>query len=291
MVIFTFVGSVFLLIAILMIFNKFYTFNTFDIFFSLKGNTNNVIFSLFEKKIIWFFLFLGFAVKTPLYPFHIWLPEAHSEAPTTGSVLLAGVLLKMGTYGFLRYVIPLFPDVLEYYKTLIYFMCLSGILFSSMSALAQIDIKKIIAYSSIGHMGLVVLGICSQNSLGLLGSSFMMISHGLISGALFFSIGLLYKIYGTRSILHYSGIAHFMPRFSLCFFIFSLANMGFPGTAGFPAEILIFSSIIADNLFLTIFASIGSILGGCYSIWLLTRVIYGQISPKISVYRDLKPIE
>ncbi len=291
MVLFTFIGSLFLLIGIFMLFNKFYTFNTFDIFFSLKENYQTPLFSLHEKKIIWIFLFLGFAVKTPLYPFHIWLPEAHSEAPTVGSVLLAGVLLKMGTYGFMRYVIPLFPEILEYYKTLIYFMCLSGILFSSMSALAQIDIKKIIAYSSIGHMGLVILGITTQNSYGLLGSSFMMISHGLISGALFFSIGLLYKIYGTRSILHYTGIAHFMPRFSLCFFIFNLSNMGFPGTAGFPAEILIFSALVEDNFFLTIFSSLGSILGGCYSIWLLTRVIYGQISPKISVYWDLKPIE
>lgn len=156
-------------------------------------------------------LFIGFAVKTPLYPFHIWLPEAHSEAPTTGSVMLAGVLLKMGTYGFLRFVMPLFPCVLETFKTLIFSMCLCGILLSSLAALAQIDIKKIIAYSSIGHMGLVIIGIFNMNINGLLGASYMMLSHGLISSALFFSIGLLYKIYGTRSIVYYSSIAHFMP--------------------------------------------------------------------------------
>lgn len=229
-------------------------------------------------------MFIGFAVKTPLYPFHIWLPEAHSEAPTTGSVLLAGVLLKMGTYGFLRFVIPLFPEVLEFFKTCVFAMCICGIIFSSLAALSQIDIKKIIAYSSIGHMGLVILGIYSSNLFGLLGASFMMISHGLVSAALFFCVGLLYKIYGTRSLVYYSSIAHFMPRFSLCFFIFMLANMGFPGTVGFPAEILIFAGLVGDNFFLTILVGMGSIIGGTYSIWLLTRLLYGQISPKISFY-------
>jgi NADH-quinone oxidoreductase subunit M len=229
-------------------------------------------------------MFIGFAVKTPLYPFHIWLPEAHSEAPTTGSVLLAGVLLKMGTYGFLRFVIPLFPEVLEFFKTFVFTMCICGIIFSSLAALSQIDIKKIIAYSSIGHMGLVILGIYSSNLFGLLGASFMMVSHGLVSAALFFSVGLLYKIYGTRSLVYYSSVAHFMPKFSLCFFIFTLANMGFPGTVGFPPEILIFTSLVGDNFFLTLLVGFGSIIGGTYSIWLLTRLLYGQISPKISFY-------
>ena len=284
MVLFTFVGSLFLLGGILMLYVKLKTFNTLDIFLSTRDIENNLIFSSFEKKLIWFLMFIGFAVKTPLYPFHIWLPEAHSEAPTTGSVLLAGVLLKMGTYGFLRFVIPLFPEVLDFFKTLVFSMCICGIIFSSLSALSQIDIKKIIAYSSIGHMGLVILGIYSMNLFGLLGASFMMISHGLVSAALFFCVGLLYKIYGTRSLVYYSSIAHFMPKFSLCFFIFILANMGFPGTAGFPAEVLIFSALVGDNFFLTILVGIGSIIGGTYSIWLLTRLLYGQISPKISFY-------
>jgi len=205
--------------------------------------------------------------------------------------MLAGVLLKMGTYGFLRFVIPLFPHLLEIFKTLVFSMCILGILFSSLAALAQIDVKKIIAYSSIGHMGLVIIGIYTLNMNGLLGASYMMLSHGLISSAMFFSIGLLYKIYGTRSIIYYSSIAHFMPRFSMCFFIFSLANMSFPGTAGFPGEILIFASMMEDNLFISFLVAIGSIFGGVYSIWLLTRILYGQISPKISTYRDLKPSE
>jgi NADH-quinone oxidoreductase subunit M len=205
--------------------------------------------------------------------------------------MLAGVLLKMGTYGFLRFVIPLFPHLLEIFKTLVFSMCILGILFSSLAALAQIDVKKIIAYSSIGHMGLVIIGIYTLNMNGLLGASYMMLSHGLISSAMFFSIGLLYKIYGTRSIIYYSSIAHFMPRFSMCFFVFSLANMSFPGTAGFPGEILIFASMMEDNLFISFLVAIGSIFGGVYSIWLLTRILYGQISPKISTYRDLKPSE
>lgn len=291
MVLFTFIGSLFLLAGIFSIYIKIGTFNTFDIFYVTQSPELNIIFSSFEKKLIWLLLFIGFAVKTPLYPFHIWLPEAHSEAPTTGSVMLAGVLLKMGTYGFLRFVMPLFPSVLESFKTLVFTMCLSGILLSSLAALAQIDIKKIIAYSSIGHMGLVIIGIYTLNMNGLLGASYMMLSHGLISSALFFSIGLLYKIYGTRSIVYYSSIAHFMPRFSMCFFIFSLANMSFPGTAGFPGELLIFTSMMADNFFLSILVGVGSIFGGVYSIWLLTWVLYGQISPKISTYRDLKPSE
>lgn len=270
MVLFTFIGSMFLLGGIFLLFIKLKTFNCFDIFSITQSDELNIIFSNFEKKLIWVLLFLGFAVKTPLYPFHIWLPEAHSEAPTTGSVMLAGVLLKMGTYGFMRFVMPLFPMILESFKTLVFSMCICGILFSSLAALAQIDIKKIIAYSSIGHMGLVILGIYTMNMNGLLGASYMMLSHGLVSSALFFSIGLLYKIYGTRSIVYYSSIAHFMPRFSMCFFIFSLANMSFPGTAGFPGEILIFAGLMDDNFFLSLLAGIGSIFGGIYSIWLLT---------------------
>jgi NADH-quinone oxidoreductase subunit M len=147
-------------------------------------------------------------------------------------------------------------------------MC--GIILSSLAALAQIDIKKIIAYSSIGHMGLVILGIYNMNMWGLIGANYMMISHGFISSALFFCIGLLYKIYGTRSLVYYSSIAHFMPKFSMCFFVFSLSNMGFPGTAGFPAEVLIFASMQGDNFFLIILIGLGSIIGGAYSIWLLT---------------------
>jgi NADH-quinone oxidoreductase subunit M len=163
-------------------------------------------------------------------------------------------------------------------------MCVCGILLSSLAAMAQVDIKKIIAYSSIGHMGLVIIGIYTLTMNGLLGASYMMLSHGLISSALFFSIGVLYKIYGTRALVYYASLAHFMPRFSMCFFIFSLANMSFPGTAGFPGELLIFTSLMADSFFLSLLVGLGSIFSGVYSIWLLTRILYGQISPKISMY-------
>lgn len=292
MVLFTFFGSLFLLSAIIMLYKWFGTFNLLDIMLLTNDSTFvNSSFSLFEKKLIWIFLFLGFAIKTPIYPFHIWLPEAHSEAPTTGSVLLAGILLKMGTYGFIRFVYPIFPEIFIFYKSLIIFMCLSGVLYSSLAALAQIDIKKIIAYSSIGHMGLVILGICTSTQNGLLGSSFMMISHGLISGALFFSIGILYKIFGTWNILYLNAMAHFLPRFTSCFFFFSLSNMGFPGTIGFPGELLIFTSLTSDNIFISILCGLGAIFSGCYSIWLFTWISYGKIRPKITYYWDLKPFE
>lgn len=163
-------------------------------------------------------------------------------------------------------------------------MCICGVLLSSLAALAQTDIKKIIAYSSIGHMGLVILGLSTLNQPGLIGGCFMMLSHGLISSALFFCIGLLYKIYGTRSVLHYSAIAHFMPKFAICFYVFILANMGFPGTAGFPAEVLIFSSVVGENFFITILMGLGSVIGGTYSIWLLTRILYGQINSNFTLY-------
>lgn len=192
MIFFTFIGSIFLLLGILLLFLKLKTFNYFDIIFILKNSNNYCLYSIFEKKLIWFFFFFGFAIKIPLYPFHIWLPEAHSEAPTVGSVLLAGVLLKMGTYGFLRFLLPLFPEIFFFFKTCVFAMCLSGVILASFAALVQIDIKKIIAYSSIGHMGLIILGLSSNNQFGLLGGCFMMLSHGLIASALFFSIGILY---------------------------------------------------------------------------------------------------
>lgn len=287
MVLFTLFGSVFLLLAIIVIFGKFLTVNYFTIQNILLDSFSFSYFNIFEKKIIWFFLFLGFAIKVPLYPFHIWLPEAHSEAPTEGSVILAGVLLKMGTYGFLRYVFTLFPELNFYFYTFIFSLCLTGIVYSSLSALIQIDIKRIIAYSSIGHMAYCILAILTSDCIGILGSSFIMVSHGIISGGLFFCVGSIYKIYGTRLLVKYNSLSHFMPYFTGIFFLLTLSNMGFPMTIAFPSEFLIFTSLSKTNLIFTIFSTFGSFFCGIYSIWLYTRITYGQFFINFYLFKEI----
>ena len=222
---YTFFGSVFMLISIIIIYLHI---GTTAIYF-----IKNFYFSENRQLIIWLGLFLGFSIKVPMIPFHIWLPEAHVEAPTTGSILLAGILLKLGTYGFIRFLIPLFPYALKFFTPFVFVICLISIIYGSFSTIRQIDLKKIIAYSSIVHMNFCIIGLFTNNIEGIFGSFFLMISHGLVSGALFFCIGILYDRYHTRILYYYGGLVQVMPIFSVIFLIFILSNMGFPGTSGF----------------------------------------------------------
>ena len=266
---YTILGSFFLLMGIIYI---FYTKGTTDI--NLLYITD---FSVSEQLFLFLAFFASFAVKIPLFPFHIWLPEAHVEAPTAGSVILAGILLKLGVYGFLRFSIPLFPIAVSYFYPLIETLAIIGIIYSSLSTLRQIDLKKVLAYASIAHMNLVVLGLFSQNLIAVAGAIFLLFAHGLVSPALFISIGFLYDRHGSRIIQYYSGLAHLLPLFSVLFFGFTLANFSFPFTASFVAEFLIFVGLWNTSPLATLFASSSIILSLLYSLWLLNRILFGPI--------------
>jgi len=191
--------------------------------------------------------FITFATKAPMLPFHIWLPEAHVEAPTIGSVLLASLLLKLGAYGFLRFTLPIFPLACVYYQPVVVSLALIGFVYASFAAFRQLDLKRIIAYSSIGHMNLIVLGIFTFTHQGIEGAIYLMIAHGLTSGGLFFCIGTLYDRFHTRSLKHYGGLQQVMPLFSIAFLLFSLANMSFPGTSNFVGELLLLTGMFQNN--------------------------------------------
>lgn len=209
---------------------------------------------------------VAFAVKVPMFPAHIWLPEAHVEAPTVGSVLLAGILLKLGIFAVLRFLIPIFPDETQYYGPFVYIFALMGILYISLTTIRQIDLKKIIAYASVAHMNYVVLGVFGTNLLSLMGSVFLMIGHGVVSAGLFFMIGFLYDRYKTRNIRYYRGLVSFMPVYALCLFIFSLANMSFPGTCNFIGEAVILFGVIQNNILVAWISAIGIIFCAVYTI-------------------------
>lgn len=200
-----------------------------------------------------------------MFPFHIWLPEAHVEAPTAGSVILAGLLLKLGTYGFLRFSLLLFPYGCVYFSPLVYTMCILAVIYTSITTIRQIDLKKIIAYSSIGHMNFVILGLFAVNMQSLSGSIYLMLSHGIVSSALFICVGLLYDRYHTRIIFYYRGLVQFMPLFAIFFFFFSIANVSFPGTSSFVGELLILLGLFEINAFVAFLACIGVIFGVIYS--------------------------
>nr|YP_009114076.1 NADH dehydrogenase subunit 4 [Hildenbrandia rubra]AHB62139.1 NADH dehydrogenase subunit 4 [Hildenbrandia rubra] len=281
---YTLFGSLFMLLGILTI---YFEVGTTDV--QILWNHS---FSLQRQFFLWAAFFLSFSIKIPMIPFHIWLPEAHSEAPTAGSIILAGILLKLGGYGFIRFSIPMFPDASIYFTPLVYSLSLIAVLYASLTTLRQVDLKKIVAYSSVSHMGFVTIGLFSFNIQGIEGSIFLMLSHGLVSSALFLLIGILYERYKTRIIKYYSGLVQVMPLFSIFFLFFTFANIAFPGTSSFVGELLVLISSLQFSAVLTFFISFNVVLSASYSIWLFNRVNFGVLKTfYVTQFQDLSKRE
>jgi NADH-quinone oxidoreductase subunit M len=227
---------------------------------------------------LWLAFFASFAVKMPMWPVHTWLPDAHVEAPTAGSVILAGILLKMGGYGFLRFSLPMFPLASADFAPFVFALSVIAIIYTSLVALMQEDIKKLIAYSSVAHMGFVTMGIFTLNDIGIQGAIFQMLSHGLVSGALFLCVGVVYDRMHTREIAAYGGLVNNMPKYAVVFLIFTMANVGLPGTSGFVGEFLTLMGAFQANTWVAFFATTGVILSAAYALWLYRRVIYGALT-------------
>ena len=244
------------------------------------------------QNLLWLAFFSSFAVKTPMWPVHTWLPDAHVEAPTAGSVLLAAILLKMAGYGFIRFSLGLFPIASEYFVPLVYFLSLVAIIYTSLVALMQEDMKKLIAYSSVAHMGFVTLGIFTMTQQGIEGSIFQMISHGLVSAALFICVGVVYERHHTRLIDRYGGLVQIMPKYAIVFMVFTLGSLGLPGTSGFVGEFLILMGAFKKSFLVATIASLGVILGAAYMLWLYKRIIFGEIiDSQLKSMTDLKRFE
>jgi NADH-quinone oxidoreductase subunit M len=226
---------------------------------------------------LWLAFFASFAVKMPMWPVHTWLPDAHVEAPTAGSVILAAILLKMGGYGFLRFSLPMFPLASDQLAPLVWALSVIAIVYTSLVALMQEDMKKLIAYSSVAHMGYVTMGIFAANQQGVQGALFQMLSHGLVSGALFLCVGVVYDRMHTREIAAYGGLVNNMPKYAVAFLIFTMANVGLPGTSGFIGEFLTLLGIFRVNTWVALFAALGVILSAAYALWLYRRVIFGVL--------------
>ena len=266
---YTLLGSVLMLVAIISIYWMTGTTDVIELYqLGIDANYQNLL---------WLAFFSSFAVKTPMWPVHTWLPDAHVEAPTAGSVLLAAILLKMAGYGFIRFSIGLFPIGSEYFIPLVYILSLIAIIYTSLVALMQEDMKKLIAYSSVAHMGFVTLGIFTLTQQGLEGSIFQMVSHGLVSAALFLCVGVVYERMHTRLIKDYGGLVSIMPKYAIVFMIFALGSLSLPGTSGFIGEFLILMGVFKKNFLVATVASIGVILGAAYILWLYKRVIFGKI--------------
>jgi NADH-quinone oxidoreductase subunit M len=236
----------------------------------------------------WFAFLASFAVKLPMWPVHTWLPDAHVEAPTAGSVILAAILLKMGGYGFLRFSLPMFPLASQEFAPLIFALSVVAIIYTSLVALVQDDMKKLIAYSSVAHMGFVTMGIFAATTQGVAGGIFQMVSHGIVSGALFLSVGVVYDRMHTREIAAYGGLVNRMPFYAAAFMVFTLANVGMPGTSGFVGEFLSLIGTFKVNIWVATLATIGVILSAAYALWLYRKVIFGTLDkPKLASIKDL----
>lgn len=278
---YTLAGSVLMLLAIMAM---FFEAGTTDIPTLIAHGFDPSL-----QKWLWLAFLASFAVKVPMWPVHTWLPDAHVEAPTAGSVILAAVLLKMGAYGFLRFSIPMLPDATVFFTPLIFTLSVIAVIYASLVALMQEDIKKLVAYSSVAHMGFVTIGIFTFNQQGIEGGIFQMLSHGLISGALFLCVGVVYDRLHTREIARYGGIVHRMPRYATFFLVFTLANVGLPGTTGFVGEFLVLVGVFQVNTWVAVLATTGIILSAGYALWLYRRVIFGVLEK--ADLKSLKDLE
>jgi NADH-quinone oxidoreductase subunit M len=252
---------------------------SFDLI-QISESLNSGAMHLTRQEELWLFLafFIAFAIKVPMFPFHTWLPDAHVEAPTAGSVILAGVLLKMGTYGLLRFCLPLFPAAAISAAPYVSILALIGILYGALVAMVQPDLKKLVAYSSVSHMGLVVLGIFAFTTQGLQGSTVQMLNHGLSTGALFLLVGMLYERRHTRMISEFGGLAHVNPVFASLFLVVTLSSIGLPGLNGFVGEVLVLAGSFAKNRIYGSIAALGMILGAVYMLWMYQRVFFGKLA-------------
>jgi NADH-quinone oxidoreductase subunit M len=283
---YTLLGSVLMLLAIMAMYWQAGTTDMLVLLTRQEGFPAQMQFWL------WLAFFASFAVKMPMWPVHTWLPDAHVEAPTAGSVILAGVLLKMGGYGFLRFSIPMFPLASAELAPFIFALSVVAIIYTSLVAFAQEDIKKLIAYSSVAHMGFVTMGAFTLTAQGLQGSVFQMLSHGIVSAALFLCVGVIYDRMHTREIAAYGGLADRMPLYAFCFMVFTMANVGLPGTSGFLGEFLTLIGAFRVNTWLAFLATTGIILSAAYALWLYRRVIFGKLEkPSLAAILDLSPRE
>jgi NADH-quinone oxidoreductase subunit M len=277
---YTFLGSVLMLVAFIYLYNKTGNFN----FFSFM----DVPLTLFEQQLIFIAFLLAFAVKVPMWPVHTWLPDAHVEAPTGGSVILAAIMLKMGGYGFVRLSLPMLPDGSEYFAGMMIGLSLIAVVYIGFVALMQKDMKKLIAYSSIAHMGFVTLGFFllwstlggTGAELGMTGGMVQMVSHGLVSGAMFLCVGVLYDRVHSRQIADYGGVANTMPAFAAFMVLFAMANAGLPGTSGFVGEFMVIIASFKANAWFAFFAATTLVLGAAYTLWMVKRVVYGEVANK-----------
>jgi len=281
---FTLLGSVLMLVAIISI---YWIQGTTDVVKLLDLRLDPQV-----QYLLWLAFFSSFAVKLPMWPFHTWLPDAHVEAPTAGSVILAAILLKMAGYGFIRFSIGLFPLASDFFTPLIFTLSVVAIIYTSLVALMQDDMKKLIAYSSVAHMGFVTIGIFSLNKQGIEGSIIQMLSHGLISAALFLSVGVLYDRYRSRMISSYGGLVNVMPKYAFVFMFFVLAALGLPGTSGFVGEFLVLVGVFQKSILVAVLASLGIILAAVYMLWLYQRVVFGKIvNSELKAMKDLNKTE
>lgn len=272
---YTLFGSIFMLFNILYLSNKYNT-TSYLVLYS-QGLNSSTLISIEDQKLLWITFFLAFAAKIPVFPFHLWLPEAHVEAPTIGSVLLAALLLKLGVYGMIRFGLPLFPYGQEYFKHVVVVLTICSFFYTNLTAIRQVDIKKIIAYSSVVHMNLIVLGILCVSVEGLDGAVYQMLAHGLVSGALFFCIGIIYERVKSRFLWYYGGLAFILPVYSIFLFLFILANISFPTTSNFIGEMLLFMGIFKDNFIIGVFAALSMFWGVIYNVWTYNRICFGNI--------------